>query len=331
MPRSNIVQKHVCRKHTNLYDEISSKHVGKREMRVRLARLIKNAKHDQQPQTTHANALSNVHVSHRRRVTSQSQHRKQNKIEELSPSHHRTCFRWFLFLSFDEWGIHNERLLIPISKFALRDLARQIRAMSTGSRAFRAASSQKVKTQVVRLLFGHKYARKGPEAHRQLDASIYSYADLKKAYLGRIQEIHPDKIRKDSERSADLKRSFQELQEAWAKYEDLAKSMRSVGNGEEDANFTLFGVGCSFSDTEEERALRHEITDQACRGWFSAGLLSESTATNGTNSSQSMRIRPVSLVDDELFTDISKASVENSSQKVESTKSKRKHLIPGFR
>jgi hypothetical protein len=207
--------------------------------------------------------------------------------------------------------------------------------MSTGSRAFRAASSQQVKQQVVRLLYGHKYSGNGPEAHRKLDASIYSFSDLKKAYLGRIQEIHPDKLRKetrkDFQETEDLKRSFQELQEAWKKYEDLAKSMKSVGNGEADANFTLFGVGCSFSDTEEERALRDEITDQACRGWLSAGLLSESTASNGSNSSQSMRIRQVSLVDDGLFTDVSQDSVESFGQSSEKAKPKRKHLVPGWK
>lgn len=203
--------------------------------------------------------------------------------------------------------------------------------MSTGSRAFRAASSQKVKTEVVRLLFGHKYSRKGPEAHRKLDASIYSYSDLKKAYLGRIQEIHPDKIRNETTGTEELKLSFQELQEAWKQYEDLAKSMRSVGNGEEDANFTLFGVGCSFSDTEEERALRNEITDQACRGWFSSGLLSESSTTNGRSSNHSMRIKQVSLADDELFTDVSKGTDESHTDSNKSTKPRRKHLIPGLR
>ena len=204
--------------------------------------------------------------------------------------------------------------------------------MGTGPRAFPAASSQKLKTEVVRLLFGHKYSREGPEAHRRLDASIYSYSELKKAYLGRIQEIHPDKIQKEKAGKEDFKQSFQELQDAWKLYEDLAKSMKTVGNGQEDANFTRFGVGCSFSDTDEERAMRNEITDQACRGWFSSGLLSESKGTNsGSSRHHSMKSSPVSLVDDDLFTDVSKGAGDTLDRSNESAKPKRKHLIPGLR
>jgi len=37
----------------------------------------------------------------------------------------------------------------------------------------------------------------------------------------------------------------------------------------------VFGVGCSFADTPEERIRRNEIMDQACRGWFTDGYLQE--------------------------------------------------------
>jgi hypothetical protein len=88
-----------------------------------------------------------------------------------------------------------------------------------------------------------------------LDHSIYSYTELKTAYL-------------------EAKRQFVELKEAWQRYEELAKRMRRVEKGDNEASsFTMFGVGCSFSDNDEERAQREEIMDQACRGWFSSGAL----------------------------------------------------------
>ena len=61
------------------------------------------------------------------------------------------------------------------------------------------------------------------------------------------------------------------LQDAWMDYETLAKVMKKVDNKGADASFTLFGVGCSFSDNDQERERRNEIMDQAGRGWFSAG------------------------------------------------------------
>ena len=138
--------------------------------------------------------------------------------------------------------------------------------MSGGGRAVGATTSRRAKQELVRLLFGKQYAKKGPDAHRKLDHSIYSYKDLRKAYLGRLQEIHPDKNKSKELKShhiEDSKRSFNELQEAWDNYENLAKMMRKATNGDEaDANFTLFGVGCSFSDSPAERALRDEIMEQ---------------------------------------------------------------------
>ena len=208
--------------------------------------------------------------------------------------------------------------------------------MSSGSRAFRAVSSQKLKREVVRLIFGPKYSRQGPDGHRKLDPSIYSFADLKKAYLGRVQEIHPDKVQKESRDAAELKRSFQELQEAWKQYEELVKLMKAPGNGDEEANFTMFGVGCSFSDTEEERILREEFTEQACRGWLSSALLAESSERNQEGEVPSWKIKQVSLLDEALFTDISKVEDEtkqdeDNPMKVDGRKrTRRKTLIPGI-
>ena len=72
-------------------------------------------------------------------------------------------------------------------------------------------------------------------------------------------------------------------------YQDLLKRRRGgdkksdgsssaiTSNNFEEGNFTMFGVGCSFSDNDQEKDLRNEITDQACRGWFSAGAISSSS------------------------------------------------------
>ena len=89
---------------------------------------------------------------------------------------------------------------------------------------------------------------------------------------------------------------FHELQQAWDQYEELAKAMTKVQS--KQSNFTKFGVGCSFSDSEEERALRTEITDQACRGWFSSGMLSE---RNESEKEVVIKTSPTSLIDDNLF------------------------------
>ena len=92
-------------------------------------------------------------------------------------------------------------------------------------------------------------------------------------------------------------------------YENLTKNTMKVSNGEGTAaNFTQFGVGCSFSDNEEERALRNEITDQACRGWFSSGLVSSGVSpAENASVSQSQSAETVSssnqksLIDDTMF------------------------------
>ena len=209
--------------------------------------------------------------------------------------------------------------------------------MSTGTRAARASTSRQVKERLVKLLFGHKHARKGPQAHRLLDYSIYSYNDLRKAYLGRVQELHPDKQRQDPQQEY-VTEEFQKLQGAWDRYEEMAKAMNQVQQKEEDSpNFTMFGVGCSFSDNDEERELRTKITDQACRGWFSSGELE---AKSGTVTSQSESWQATSLVDESMFAEHGRedsstattAAAEDSETPSESNvpRSTRKTLIPGI-
>ena len=210
---------------------------------------------------------------------------------------------------------------------------------SGGTRAARAATSRQVKQELVRLLFGKQYSRKGPEAHKMLDYSIYSYSDLRKAYLGRIQEIHPDKARSNKDLTAtmtheSIKEEFHDLQNAWDKYEEMASEMKKVGDGDkEDSNFTMFGVGCSFSDSEAERALRNEITDQACRGWFSSGeIAATSTFTSNSSASNGMRnAQTTSLLHDDMFEEVIQESETDEAAPTWGKPSKPKTLIPGLK
>ena len=194
-----------------------------------------------------------------------------------------------------------------------------------GTRAAHAASARHVKQALVNLLFGKQYAKTGPEGHRLLDSSIYTYGDLRKAYLDRLQVVHPDKAKSASPQQQgnngsndnvvvvqQMKVDFQQLQSAWDKYDEMAKSMRIVTDGDgEAANFTLFGVGCSFSDNDQERALRTEITDQACRGWFTSGLLPEASSNKDSPSIESTKHRSTSLTDESMFVEI--GNVDNLS------------------
>jgi curved DNA-binding protein CbpA len=148
-----------------------------------------------------------------------------------------------------------------------------------------------------------------------LDQSHYSYTELRKAYLRRVQHLHPDRYHNQSlnpNKKVDrdqAKKKFVELQEAWSVYERYAKVLKQSGDA--DASFTMFGVGCSFSDNDRERDLRSEITDQACRGWFSSGVLhsglSEEAASDyqlPTAGQMDGVVRPsprTSLCDDDLF------------------------------
>mmetsp|Transcript_15527 Transcript_15527/g.39094 ORF Transcript_15527/g.39094 Transcript_15527/m.39094 type:complete len:283 (+) Transcript_15527:204-1052(+) len=226
---------------------------------------------------------------------------------------------------------------------------------SGGTRGATAAMSRDVKRNLLKLLFQDKYSK--------LDPSNYTYEDLRKEYLKRLQVIHPDKINansipvdrlqsesqenldnRDSPRSKDdLKKEFQELQNTWDRYEELSKSMMKVVQGDgATANFTQFGVGCSFSDNDEERALRNEITDQACRGWFSSGLVSSGTSVqtderNNGNSKGNIASNRKSLIDDSMFVQAEASDTHDNNLDAlrHKTKSKpvrrqQRTLIPGI-
>jgi curved DNA-binding protein CbpA len=224
--------------------------------------------------------------------------------------------------------LHSNRHLITA-------FIRNQREMSTGGRAARAASSRQVKQELVRLLYGGKYSKTGPQGHKKLDSASYSHGELKQAYFARLQEIHPDKNKssKTTVEHDESKLHFHELQQAWDHYEDLAKAMEKV-QAEGQRDFTKFGVGCSFSDNEQERALRSEITDQACRGWFSSGLLSAESSTSEADVSTKTHV--IRLVDDDLFVEVdSKASskdpISTEMERKKNGKSRPRTLIPGYK
>ena len=126
--------------------------------------------------------------------------------------------------------------------------------------------------------------------------------------------MHPDKQHSSSStRDEAAHEKFVQLQNAWEAYNVSARMFRQTthtkskqreksddDDDDDDNDFTLFGVGCSFSDSPEERKLRDEIMDQACRGWFPAGALTHSDGekTNkGVKSSQ----QSTKLSDDDMF------------------------------
>ena len=175
--------------------------------------------------------------------------------------------------------------------------------MSGNSRAGALASSQLVKKRLVKILFHKDNSRKGREAHKKLDYASYSYDDLRKAYIQKVQLLHPDTAKQtvsttteqkihdnlstsnlqwrdvqdsiDQSKKSNYHDEFIELQEAWNAYEKNAKSMKKGMRDKASSNFTMFGVGCSFSDNAEEQKLRADIMDQACRGWFTSGQIGE--------------------------------------------------------
>ena len=101
-----------------------------------------------------------------------------------------------------------------------------------------------------------------------------------------------------------------ELQEAWANYESAANLLKRVGGGSSDANFTIFGVGCSFADSEEERKIQDAITEQACRGWFRSA--SSTTTKEDLESTSMIESRwNIPLIDDSLFSE--ESTIQQSS------------------
>lgn len=130
---------------------------------------------------------------------------------------------------------------------------------------------------------------------------------------------------------------FVELQNAWKAYDNIMKTMKRVNSNDkkskdqtenykdyEEANFTMFGVGCSFSDTPKEREYRNEIMDQACRGWFSSGSLSDESSTSVFNESKlgskdNDSKKGISLCDDDLFITVNNDDIDTSGNNIDGT------------
>ena len=149
-------------------------------------------------------------------------------------------------------------------------------------------------------------------------SSSLKHSKLRSEYLKRIQEIHPDKLSSSNENGINSLKNkesihsrFIELQSAWKEYEKLFKLTRSNNKNNDEVeeddlnNFTMFGVGCSFSDTPEERENRWKITDEACRGWFTSGLISErNIPIYGNKPISSFKSgKSTSLIDNDMFTE----------------------------
>eukprot|EP00934_Nitzschia_sp_Nitz4_P006391 Nitzschia sp. Nitz4//scaffold128_size63911//49765//50352//NITZ4_006228-RA/size63911-processed-gene-0.120-mRNA-1//1//CDS//3329534859//6381//frame0 len=195
--------------------------------------------------------------------------------------------------------------------------------MSTSSGPAAAASFRQAKHTLLRIL-----CKDQPVAsYSHENGAQWTFGELKKLYLGRLHEIHPDKLGgsfQPRDQIDALKAEFRELRDAWTNYERVA--LPTLGGGKEAASFTQFAVGCSFADNDQERDLRNEITDQACRGWFTSGLLAEESSSASSSSSGS-GVKPVSLIDDSLF-----VQEESQEEKVVSKPTtRRKTLIPGLK
>lgn len=185
------------------------------------------------------------------------------------------------------------------------------------SRAASAASSRRARQELVRLLFGKELSSASSKEvcrSRKLDHSRYTYTELRRAYLEKLQQLHPDK--KYSEKYSGCitystrHSEFVELQEAWGSYDKMAKIAKTVDSEgvDKDRSFTLFGVGCSFSDTDAERNLRAEITDQACRGWLSAGSIAATSKEESQEISSAATQTPLLDEDDDMFVTVDVAA-----------------------
>lgn len=139
--------------------------------------------------------------------------------------------------------------------------------------------------------------------------SCFSFEDLRFAFLQRVHEIHPDKknmkLRDSTASTKHHAAAFIELKEAWDRFEKTVKipngpdTRRGKSPSQQPGSFTMFGVGCSFSDNESERLKRIKIMDEASRGWFSAGEISNGPESNRLEDSDPCGNIP--LASDDLF------------------------------
>jgi len=171
----------------------------------------------------------------------------------------------------------------------------------------------------------------------------HSYSQLRSAYLDKVHSMHPDKLQQNrTQNKEDVHIQFIELKNAWEEYHSSVrivqrksndKSIQSLDNDddndywEEDGDsFTLFGVGCSFADSQAERDQRNKIMDQASRGWFSSGSISvanrnDDTKNKSYDTKQHATATTLSqLSDDDMFISTDQCTNEDSPIR-------RKHLV----
>uniref|UniRef100_A0A7S0XMH3 J domain-containing protein n=1 Tax=Skeletonema marinoi TaxID=267567 RepID=A0A7S0XMH3_9STRA len=163
------------------------------------------------------------------------------------------------------------------------------------------AASKRAKATLIELLFPRQQAKR------------YSHLQLRMAYLQKVHIMHPDKQRlSSSTRDESAHEQFVQLQNAWEAYNISARMFHKTNHGkskqgensddDDKDDFTMFGVGCSFSDSPEERRLRDEIMEQACRGWLPSGALSHSfDATEKAKKEVKSPQQATKLSDDNLF------------------------------
>ena len=188
-------------------------------------------------------------------------------------------------------------------------------------------------------------------AHNTADnLKRHSYSQLRSAYLQKVHEMHPDKMASQTKKNVpeDYKNAhlqFIDLKHAWEEYhasvriiqrkknDDLTTNNMESTNDDEfwevNDDFTMFGVGCSFADSEEERNLRNKIMDQACQGWFSSGSLTgekalgydvnTNTATDSKQQQKSLSQPQLKLCDDDMFV----SSEDEQSAKEDPPKNKK--------
>jgi len=168
--------------------------------------------------------------------------------------------------------------------------------LSMSNRVTSEIGSRRARENLVRILFQHL---KKDQFDDRLQRRRHSYSQLRAAYIDLVHSIHPDKLapfHDDEERTRrqECQQKFVELQTAWEQYHASVREVlrerqryvdvRSRMSGDnkndddgtfdddssfaiDDANFTMFGVGCSFADTPDERDRRDKIMEQASREW----------------------------------------------------------------
>lgn len=173
----------------------------------------------------------------------------------------------------------------------------------------------------------------------------HSYSQIRAAYLQKVHEMHPDKsvardhgtLKDDNVVGKDTHQQFIELKDAWEDYHASVRTTQRHKTGEnggkstpnsddefweEEDHFTMFGVGCSFSDNPRERDLRNEIMEQACRGWFSSGSLATGEGYhwgrrgNRSSDESSTESKPqLKLSDDNMFVYAETSKEESTTRK----------------